>query len=150
MLALALSLLAFAGCGGGRDAARRGDTSPRYSIVIERVEPDWDAPLPPDVCFVASRNYELEITARSERRHGLCDRLAATYLPHEPRLRWPPPYLRDPDSAPSVVCVLAHGADRVEIDYGPADSGRLDAESICDALIDRGWKRRSPWEGLDW
>jgi hypothetical protein len=146
---LALTLTAFAGCGGGRDAAQRGDTTPRYSIVTKRVEPDWDAPLPPDVCFVGSRDYEVEITARSLRRPRLCERLFATYLPQEPRLRWPPPYLRDPDSAPSVVCVLADGADRVEIDYGPADSGRLDAESICDALIDQGWKRRPAWEGVD-
>jgi hypothetical protein len=66
-LALALALIAFAGCGGGRDTAQRGDTTPRYSIVTKRVEaePDWDAPLPPDVCFVGSRDYEVEITARS-------------------------------------------------------------------------------------
>jgi hypothetical protein len=93
--------------------------------------------------------YEVDITTRSQNRHGLCNRLAASYLPEEPRLRWPPPYLRDPDLAPSVVCVLSRGAGRVEIDYGPADSGRLDAESICDALIDRGWKRSPAWEGLD-
>jgi hypothetical protein len=57
--------------------------------------------------------------------------------------------LRDPDSAPSVVCVLAKRGDRIEIDYGHADTGRLDAESICDALVGRGWERRPVWEGLD-
>ena len=103
----------------------------------------------PMVCYAASRNYEVDITARSQYRHALWDGLAATYLPQEPRLRWPPPCLRDPDSAPSVVCLLSNGADRVEIDYGPANSGRLDAESICEALTDRGWKRWPAWEGLD-
>jgi hypothetical protein len=151
MLALALGLFTLPGCGdrGGGTAAGPPDTSPRYSIVLEPAEPDWDASLPADVCYVAARNYEVEISTRSEQRHSLCDRLASTYLPHEPRLRWPPPYLRDPDSAPSVVCVLARGTERTEIDYGPADSGRLDAEAICDALRAQGWKRRPAWEGLE-
>jgi hypothetical protein len=148
---VAISLLATAGCRGGSDRDHRaGGDSSHYSIVLESAKPDWDAPLPPSVCYVASRNYEVTITGRSERRHGLCNRLAATYLPDEPRLRWPPPYLRDPDKAPSVVCVLSHTAERLEVDYGPRDSGRLDAESICEALIDRGWRQRPAWQGLDW
>jgi len=43
----------------------------------------------------------------------------------------------------------AQGSDHLEIDYGPADSGRLDGEGICHALVKQGWKRRPPWEGLD-
>ena len=148
-LVLALTVLAVAGCNGSNNGGGRADGTSRYSIVLEPEEPDWDAPLPPDLCYVASRNYEVAITSRSQHRHGLCNRLAATYLPQEPRLHWPPPYLRHPEGTPSVVCVLSSGADRVEIDYGPADSGRLDADSICEALIDRGWKRRPAWEGLD-
>jgi hypothetical protein len=143
-------MLALVGCNDGHEVGHRGGGTSHYSVVLEPAEPpDWDAPLPPDICYVASRNYEVDITTHSQHRHELCDRLAATYLPHEPRLRWPPPYLRDADSAPSVVCVLSHRTDRLEINYGPADSGRLDAESICEALIERGWKRRPAWEGLD-
>lgn len=150
LVLVAISLLAMAGCRGGNDRDHRaGGDSSTYSVVLEAAKPDWDAPLPSSICYVASRNYEVTITGRSEQRHGLCERLAATYFPHEPRLRWPPPYLRDPDKAPSVVCVLSHSAERIEIDYGPADSGRLDADSICEALVARGWKQRPAWEGLD-
>jgi hypothetical protein len=137
-------VLAAAGCRHHHDQA-----APRYVVVLESAEPEWDAPLPADVCFVASRKYEVTITSRSQLLHGLCDQIAARYLPHEPRLRWPPPYLRDSDEAPSVVCVFALGPDRVEIDRGTADSGRLDPEGICDSLRGIGWKGRPPWEGLD-
>ena len=146
----ALGLLAIAGCshggGGNGDAAT---TTSAYSIVVESAEIDRDEPLPPDVCYVASRRYEVEISGRSRQPHGLCADVAATYLRHEPRRRWPPPYLRDPDKAPSVVCVLARDSERLEIDYGPADSGRIDADAICDRLTGAGWKRRPPSEGLD-
>jgi hypothetical protein len=142
--------LVVAGCGaGGGGAAGDRHVESRYSIILKRVEPDWDAPLPPEICYVATRDYEVELTSRSERRHDLCERIAERYLPHEPRLRWPPPYLRHPDEAPTVVCVLADGDDRLEITYGPADSGRLDADAICEALVAAGWERRPAFEGLD-
>jgi len=142
-------VLAVAGCGDGRRAADSHSKPSHYTIEVKAAKIDRDGPLPPDVCYVASRGYEVEISARSKQPNLLCDSVAATYLPNEPRLRWPPPYLRDPDAASSVVCVLAERSDRLEIDYGPADTGRLDAEGICDALMRQGWKRRPPWEGLD-
>jgi hypothetical protein len=105
VLSLVVLLVTACGAGGAADGRHQ---KPRYSIVLTKpVEPDWDAPLPRGICYVASKGYEVELTSRSELRPGLCDRLAERYLPHEPRLRWPPPYLREPDAAPSVVCVLA-------------------------------------------
>jgi hypothetical protein len=143
-LALCVVALVSGGC-----RSHHAQAAPTYVMRVEAAEPDWDAPLPADVCFVASRKYEVTISSRSQLLHSLCDDIAAKYLPREPRRRWPPPYLRSRDVAPSVVCVLALGPDRVEIDYGPADSGRIDAEAICDSLRAKGWKRRPPWEGLD-
>lgn len=48
-----------------------------------------------------------------------------------------------------VVCALGRGAERAVIKYGPADSGRLDAEGVCEALRQLGWTRQSWWEALD-
>lgn len=147
--ALALSLIAVSGCREGGDAAP-ADHPSSYSIIVEPAVPDWNAPLPADLCFVASSRYEVELLTRSRRRHRLCDNLAERYLPREPRLRWPPPYLRsgNPDLAPTIVCVLARGAERIEIDYGPADTGRLDADSVCDSLVASGWKQRPATEAV--
>jgi hypothetical protein len=146
-LALGLGTLALAGCGAGSKASGTPE-----SIVVEKLVPakiDLSEPLPPDVCYVALRGYDVEISGRSEHAGLLCDAIAAEFLPGEPRLRWPPRYLNDPDATPSVVCVLAGRTDRLEIDYGPSSSYRIDADSICDALIARGWKKRPPYEGLD-
>lgn len=148
-VALAFVALAASGCGGRSRPSGSHAKAVAYTTKLEAAKIDWNAPLPPDVCFVASRRYEVEISGRSKQPELLCDAVAATYLPDEPHLRWPPPYLRNPDAAPSVVCVLAQGSDHLEIDYGPADSGRLDGEGICDALVKEGWKRRPAWEGLD-
>jgi hypothetical protein len=120
-------------------------------IVESEAEPDWDAPLPANVCYVATRNYEVEIGGLSPRGSALCEDLASHYLPNEPRMRWPPPYLRsgNPDLAPTLVCVLSRGRQRVAIKYGPSDSGRIDADSMCESLIERGWKQLRPFAALD-
>jgi hypothetical protein len=130
---------------------RGRDLDSTVEIVESNEEPDWNAPLPANVCYVASKNYEVEIGALSSRGDALCDRLAREYFPNEPRMHWPPPYLRsgNPDLVPTLVCVLSRGRERVSIKRGPADSDRIDADSICECLISEGWNRRPEIAALD-
>jgi hypothetical protein len=87
------------------------DRGPTTEIVESDEEPDWDAALPANLCYVAARNYEVEIGARSPHGDALCRRLAIEYLMNEPRMQWPPTYLRggNPDLAPGRDSVRAIG-----------------------------------------
>jgi len=130
------------GCGNGVGTESGNDAS-QYSIVIEPVEPDWEAPLPPEICYVAARGYEVELTTRSERRPISATALqsSTSRASRDCAGRRRTCATRMPRRAWSVCSQMMRAAWR---SGRPADSGRPDADAICEALVKAGWHRRPP------
>lgn len=147
LVAAGLVLASASACGGETDDG--GDKS--EPLVLSAVHEDVDpaAPLPPGVCFAATRTYGVQLFGRAGNDAGLCDRLADRFLPREAgRGAWPMPGT-DPDDLPQHVCTLAQKTKRIEVLEFPDRSGQLDVEAICETLTSEGWELRPAEEGLD-
>lgn len=138
-LAFLFLVLLVGGCGSAD--SNPGSEGTRERVEIELVEADLDleVPLPPGMCFVATRNLELVITVPEGAPPGLCERLAA-YLPARAgRAAWPPEF--HGDEALNAGCAFRSEGARIEVsDLPDRGDGRLDASDVCDAMVADGWE----------
>jgi hypothetical protein len=126
------------GCAGAEDRPER-----QLSVTLKDV-PLADYGPGPDDCFVATPRAEVRIAGGSPRRGQLCRELAGRYLPREGPLVWRP--VRHERDAPTLICFFVRGDEIVEILSASYDSGRVDADAICERLEEDKWERRSPFD----
>ena len=131
--------LVVAGCGSSEREAGSDGTRERVEISVVAADPEPEGPLPPGMCFVATRNLELVITVAERAPAGLCERLAAYLPPAAGRAPWPPRLQED--EVLNAGCAVQRDGARIEVGELPdRGDGRLDSLDICDEMVRDAWE----------
>jgi hypothetical protein len=136
LVATALVLVASA-CGAAERHSSADDG--RLSVSLKQV-PLANYGLGPNDCFVATSRAEVRLAARSPQRAGLCRKLAKRYFPPTAGRVWKP--IRHESDAPTLICLMARPDALVEVLSASYDSGRVDADGICQRLSRNHWESR--------